>query len=275
MFSVDIKEARHLMEVVDRIYDTGFSGWAMASFRLRLSGYLEKNRFSDIGELADRLADDPLLTESYIRDMYIGSPDLFRDPDLWIYLRDKLLPRVLEAGRYPEIIVPESVTGHELYSMAVLLNETGLDYRVDLAATCRNKKILEQINLGELSSISYKNSRDNYDVFHPDGDFEKHIITRNNKPCLNKELLEKTEIRVEPPSNLTLSDTTAIILYRNRMIYQNAEQQRMTLVRLLGKMRNGMYLITGMQESIQDYRLKRMYSTVSSDLKIYSRNNAN
>jgi chemotaxis protein methyltransferase CheR len=275
MFSADIKEARHLMDVVDRIYDTGLSGWAMASFRLRLSGYLEKNRISDIGKLADRLADDPLLTESFIRDMYIGSPDLFRDPDLWIYLRDKLLPMVLEARRYPEIIVPESVTGHELYSMAVLMNETGFDYRVDLVATCRNEKILEQINLGELSSICYKNSRDNYDVFHPDGDFEKHIVTRNKKPCLNKELLERAEIRIEPPSNLELSDKTAIILYRNRMICQNAEQQQKTLMQLLGKMRNGTYLVTGMQESIQGYRLKRMCSTVSSDLKIYSRKNAN
>ena len=155
MFNVSVLEAKTIIRTIDKIYGTDLSGLAMASFRLRLSEILKTNSFKNIDALIERLLDDPDYYETFIRDISPGSPDMFRDPDFWIYFRDQFLPTILKSRRYPEIIIPESVTGNELYTMAVLLNETGLDYRIDLVVTCRNVKIKKQITEKKLSNIRY------------------------------------------------------------------------------------------------------------------------
>jgi chemotaxis methyl-accepting protein methylase len=59
------------------------------------------------------------------------------------------------------------------------------------------------------------------------------------------------------------------------MIYQNAEMQYRMLKQLLGHMKKGTYFITGIQEAIDGFGLVHLYETVSSDLKIYQKKDAN
>ncbi len=274
MFSVTLQEARNIIGTLQKALDEDISGIAMASFRIRLSGIMQERGMNNAKELMDSLGSDPGFCEIFLRDISIGSPDLFRDPDLWICVRDELLPEILKTWMYPEILVPESVTGNELCSMAVLLREANLDYRIDLVATCRNEKIKEQIQEGELPDPRYKNSQDNYGVFRPDGNLEEYLGHRKGIPCLKNDLLQGTEIRIQSPLKEYCSDRTALVLYRNRMLYQDPISQYNTLRRILGQMPEGAYLITGIQESIHGFRLGHLYTTVSEDLKIYKRNHA-
>ena len=179
MFSISILEARTIIRTINRTYGTDLSGLAMASFRFSLSEIMQAHNIRGLEILLSRLNKDPEFFETFIRDISVGSPDMFRDPDFWIYFRDQLLPEVLKSIMYPEIIIPESVTGNELYSSLVMLREAKFDYRVDLVVTCRNDRIRDQILQGRFSNISYKNSLDNYEVFHPGSSFEQYTETRN------------------------------------------------------------------------------------------------
>ncbi len=274
MFSVSILEAKSIIRTVYKTYGSDLSGLAMASFRIRLSEILQLHKLNDIETLVARLYDDPGYYDIFIRDISVGSPDMFRDPDFWMHLRDQLLPSILKSWMYPEIIIPESVTGNELYTMAVFLCELGLDYRIDLVATCRNEKIRDQILEGQLPYVRVKNSKDNYEVFHPGSSFEKYTETRDGDRYLKTELLHGVEFRLQSPEQLACSEKTALVLYRNRMIYQNAEAQYRTLKHILGSMKAGTYFVTGIQEAIDGFGLDHLYATVSADLNIYSKNDA-
>jgi chemotaxis protein methyltransferase CheR len=199
---------------------------------------------------------------------------MFRDPDFWVYFRDRLLPEVLKLFMYPEIIIPESVTGNELYSLAVLLREANLDYRVDIRITCRNDRIRDQILKGAFSNTDFKNSLDNYEIFNPESSFEQYLETRNGNKYFRSALLEGVEIRIEAPDRIGFSEKTAVILYRNRLIYQDAGMQYKTLRHFLENMHEGAHLITGLKENIDGFGLEGLYVPVSDDLKIYKRINA-
>jgi len=274
MFSVSILEAKTIIRTIDKIYGTDLSGLAMASFRLRLSEILKTHNFKNTNALIERLLEDPEYYETFIRDISIGSPDMFRDPDFWIYFRDQFLPIILKSRRYPEIIIPESVTGNELYTMAVLLNETGLDYRIDLVVTCHNVKIQKHITEGKLPNIRFKNSKDNYEVFHPGSSFENYTETRSGNIYMRADLLQEVEFRLQSPDELVCSDKTALVFYRNRMIYQNAELQYKRLKQFLKEMPKEAYLITGIKEAIDGFGMEQLYETVSEDLKIYMKKDA-
>jgi chemotaxis protein methyltransferase CheR len=246
----------------------------MASFRNRLSKILQAHALTSTEVLIDKLIDDPAYYETFIRDISIGSPDMFRDPDFWIYFRDELLPAILKSGHYPEILIPESVTGHELYSMAVVVHEAEIEYRVGLVATCRNTKIRDRILEGDLQNVIFKNSKDNYELFNPGSSFDQYMDIRKGKKYLNPALLKGVDIRPQSPGQPVCSERTSLILYRNRMIYLNAQEQYNRLKMLLEEMPGSTYFITGIRESIDRLGLDHMYSVISPDLKIYIKNHA-
>jgi len=161
------------------------------------------------------------------------------------------------------------VTGDELYTLAIFLKEAGLDYKVDLVATCHDQRTKDQILNGELLNSRFKNSKDNFDVYNPDLSFEEYTETVQGKKYIKKELLEGIEVKIQGDDEPFCSEKTALVIYRNRMLYQNAEMQYRTLKKLLSDMEKGTCFILGMGESIDGFGLEQYYKDLSSDFKIY------
>jgi chemotaxis protein methyltransferase CheR len=275
MFTVSIPEVQTLIRAIKKVNGTDLSGLAMASFRYRISGILHSFKLDNMNSLIAKIQNDPKFTDIFISEISVGSPDMFRDPDLWIHIRENLLPIIFASRRYPEVVIPQCVTGDELYTLAIFLKETGLDYRVDLVASCRDHRIREQILKGELPNPRYKNSKDNFEVYNPDLSFEEYTETRQGKKYIKQELLERIEINVQKNDEPFCSDNTALVLYRNRMLYQNAEMQYRTLHKLLAEMKKGTCFIIGIGESIEGFGLEQFYRDLSSDYKIYIKNDGN
>jgi chemotaxis protein methyltransferase CheR len=269
MFTVSLPEANTLIRAIKKANGTDLSGLSMASFRFHLSQVLQSHKLENIESLTKRILTDPDYFDRFMIEITADSSDMFRDPDLWIHLRDDLLPIFFASWRYPEIVIPQCVNGDELYTMAIFLKETGLDYRVDLVATCLNETIKKQILKGELHTSKYKNSKDNFDVYNPDSSFDKYIETKQGNKYLKEELLEGLEIKVQDHTEPTCSEKTALVIYRNRMLLQNAEMQYRTLKQLLGDMKKGTCFIVGIGESIDGFGFGDLYTEVSEDLKIY------
>ena len=269
MFNVPILEAKTLIRALKKVSGRDLSGLAMASFRYRISRILISYKLDNIESLIKFIQDNPENLNRLISDIAVGSPDMFRNPDLWIHIRENLLPIIFASRRYPEVYIPQCVTGDELYTLAIFLRETGLDYRVDLVATCPDNRTRDQILNGELNNTRYKNSKDNFEVYNPDLSFEEYIETRQGKKYIQKDLLEGIEIKVQDDNEPFCSENTALLIYRNRMIYQNVEMQYRTLKKMLGEMEKGTCFILGAGESIGGFGLDRFYKDLSSDYNIY------
>ncbi|NJK85065.1 MAG: hypothetical protein HC906_02930 [Bacteroidales bacterium] len=69
---------------------------------------------------------------------------MFRDPSLWRWLREELLPQTVEKtiGKY-RIWFPNCVSGGELYTLTILLKEMGLMDKVEIIATCCSEKSID------------------------------------------------------------------------------------------------------------------------------------
>jgi len=269
MFTVSILEAKTFIRAVKKANGRDLSGLAMASFRYRLSLILQARKLSNIESLISSFQNNPDELDRIISDISIGSPDMFRNPDLWIHIRENLLPIIFASRRYPEVYIPQCVTGDELYTLAIFLRETGLDYRVDLVATCQDERTRDQILIGELPNPRFKNSKDNFEVYNPELSFEDYIKTLQGKKFIKQELLEGIEIRIQGDGDPFCSENTALVLYRNRMLYQNAEMQYRTLKKLLSDMKEGTCFILGIGESIEGFGLNQYYKDLSSDYNIY------
>jgi len=269
MFTVSILEARTLIRAIKKACGRDLSGLAMASFRYRLSLILQTYKMDNIDSLIASIQENPDNLDRLISDISVGSPDMFRNPDLWIHIKENLLPIIFASRRYPEVYIPQCVTGDELYTCAIFLKEAGLDYKVDLVATCRDRRTKDRILNGELLNSRFKNSKDNFEVYNPDLSFEEYTATIKGKKYIKKELLEGIEVKIQGDDEPFCSENTALVIYRNRMLYQNAEMQYRTLRKLLSDMQKGTCFILGMGESIDGFGLDQYYKDLSSDFNIY------
>jgi chemotaxis protein methyltransferase CheR len=271
MFTVTIDETNSIIHIVSQKYGIDLSCMAMASLRLKISQFFRNHRLLTPESLVTRLHDEPGFAGLFMHDISANSPDMFRDPELWITLRDKILPGLAADSTTSRILIPDSVSGDEIYSMAILLKESGLDRQIRLTATCINDSIKKQIKNGFISKYSYKNCQDNYMVYNPGSTLDKYHMQRDGKQYRKRELLKAVELIVQSEDHSIVPGHTKLILYRNRMVYFNLETSRRRIRRILDQADIGTIIIIGIKESIKILGLKDGVHIISSDLNIYSK----
>lgn len=271
MFNVSVLETRSVINAVFERYGFDISHYAMASLRLRIGMILNNHNLIYTDELIGRLIEEPDFLETFIREISVGSPDMFRDAELWIELRDHLLPGLLK--EYPEfdILVPSSVTGDELCSAAILLRESGWSNKIRLITTCINHATAEHIRTAAIPQVRYKNSLENYRIFNPDGNLEDYVLLSDGKIARAPDLFRNIRFEVKKPTALPIGSKTRLILFRNRMLYMNQSMQRKVLTGIADRMNTGTCLIIGIKESIKGSGLENILGNISTDLNIYTR----
>jgi len=269
MFNVSVSEARNVINAIFERYGFDISSYTMSSLRLRIGRVLNDYSLLYTDVLISRLMDDPEFLDTFIQDISVGSPDLFRDPDLWIELRDKLIPELLEKYGDFEILVPSCVTGDELSSMAILLEESGWTKKIRLQSTCLNYEIIDGIKEGALSQARYKTSIDNYRIFNPGKSMDEYLYCNDGKIFRTQNLLSQVKFQVKRPNALSINSRTRLILFRNRMLYVNQGLKTKIMAGFSEKMKDGSYLILGIMESLRGTGLDNGLNPVSHDLNIY------
>lgn len=89
----------------------------------RRTGMLQIDGIADYVKF---LQDNPQELDLLFKELLIGVTNFFRDPILWEFLRDKVIPELLEKyarGRALRAWVPACSTGEEAYSLAIIFKE--------------------------------------------------------------------------------------------------------------------------------------------------------
>ena len=269
MFNVSVLEARNVISAIYDRYGFDFSSYTMSSFRLRIGRILNDHSLLYTDVLISRLLEDPEFLDVFIQEISVGSPDLFRDPDLWIELREKLIPEILQEHTEFDILVPSSLTGDELSSLAILLKESGWSKKIRLKSTCLNNEIIDGIREGIISQARYKSSVDNYRIFNPEKNLDEYIYHEDGKIFRSRELLNQVRFQVKRPSALSINNRTRLILFRNRLLYVNQVLKTKILTGIANRMPGGSYLILGIKESLKGTGVDNSLNPVSPELNIY------
>jgi chemotaxis protein methyltransferase CheR len=140
-------EIELLVEAIYRKYSYDFRHYARASLRRRLLDALAKLHVESLSILQHRILRDPAVFTALLTHMTVPVSDLFRDPGYFSAVRDHVLPML---ATYPSIKVwvAGCSTGEEVYSFAILLEESGLLDRTLIYATDINPEALRTAEAG-------------------------------------------------------------------------------------------------------------------------------
>lgn len=220
----------------------------------RLSSLLELYSCTTLDELAVLVKHkhSARLLRQIAEAMATHETSFFRDPKIFSYLKDILLPDILRqnvATKTIRIWSAGCATGQEAYSLAILLHDLPFDltgWRIDLVATDLSDDIIARAKSGLYSHFEAQRGLAIRQLV-------MHFIPENDAWRINDSLAARVSFHT---LNL-LDDFSAlgsfdIILCRNVLIYVDRTAKQNILARLHRSLKSDGTLILGAVETVLD-----------------------
>lgn len=261
-------EIRLLLEGIFRLYGYDFREYAEASLRRRLTQWLRNSGYGTFSEAQAGLLRDRELFSGFLDGITVNVSEMFRDPPFFKALREEVVPH-LKTYPFIKIWVAGCAAGEEAYSLAILLNEEGLDGHFRIYATDINEKVLQQAEEGIYPLDRMKLFTQGYQRAGGKRDFADYYTARYDHVILSETLRKSI---VFASHNLTVDAAIGemqMILCRNLMIYFKAALKERVLALFDGSLSNGGFLCLGIKEALTGRAISARYSEMVHGTRIY------
>lgn len=140
-------ELRLLVEAIFHKYHYDFRDYSPASLKRRLVQARDRFGCASFSALQERVLHDPELLPQMLGYLTVQVSEMFRDPSFFQNLREHVVPHL---RTYPslKVWVAGCSAGEELYSLAILFREEGLEERTIFYATDINTEALRKAEAG-------------------------------------------------------------------------------------------------------------------------------
>jgi chemotaxis protein methyltransferase CheR len=246
----DVEVNLLLMALKER-YGYDFTGYARASLKRRLSGLMNNFSVGQLSQLIPILLFDETAAQSIINGITVPTSDFFRDPVVWAYLRNNVLPQL---ASFPRINIWQAGCGHgqEAYSLAIFLQETGLLKKSRIFSSDINTLFLDNARIGCWPLRYKRNWSENYAQAGGSGVFDDFFVERNNELAISEKFKESIEFISH---NLVVDDVfkeMQLVVCRNVLLYFGSALQDHVVNLLIRSLERGGYLLLGRGENIVD-----------------------
>ncbi|EMJ93158.1 CheR family methyltransferase [Leptospira alstonii] len=259
-----------LLEAIFQKYGYDFRQYSEAHIRRRLMSRLALSGLKSISEIQHHVLHDGAFAGRLLQDLSITVTEMFRDPDFYACLREKVIP-ILKTYPFVKIWHAGCSTGEEAYSMAIILKEEDLYERTIIYATDFNERALKTARAGVFKNESMKEYTSNYQLSGGKGSFSDYYTSDQEMVIMNQ-MLKKNIVWAN--HNLVTDSVFAevnLVLCRNVLIYFKRDLQNKVHLLFFESLVNGGLLCLGSKEGISYGNLSEKYETLDSKQKIYKK----
>ena len=265
----ELDELRAFLERLRERSGIDFRNYKLPTVRRRLQRRMTATQTRSLGDYAAYVEQHPEEQQRLVNSLLIKVTEFFRDQALFDYLREHILPELIEeARRHTNTLRLWSAgcaTGEEAYSLAILVSELlGRElasFTVRIFATDLDLDAVGYARHGVYSASALQHLPpelvERYFLPH-DGDFEIRKEVRALVVFGQHDLADRAPF---PRIDLALC--------RNVLIYFVPELQRRTLQLFAFSLRQGGYLVLGKAETTG--ALPRFFAVEDLALKVYRR----
>ena len=261
-------EIRLLLEGVCEVWGYDFRNYAPASLKRRIHVCLHNEGLKTITDLQKKVLHNEAEMKRFLNTLTISVTAMFRDPAFYLTFRQKVVPWL---ATYPFIRIWAAgcATGEEVYSLAILLKEEGLDERVKIYATDMNEDALTTAKGGIYPLRLMKDYTANYQKAGGICSFSEYYTAKYDHAIFNKSLQKHI---VWAHHNLVTDasfNEFNVILCRNVMIYFNKQLCEQVHNLLYDSLIPFGILCLGTRESIRFTPYQDCYEAMDDRQKVY------
>lgn len=267
---ISLVDYQNIVRQVRELTGVDLAEFATASLRHRLSRCIQIHNFRFADTLIARIREDPVFADTFFSDLMVESTEYFRDPGMWLFLRENIIPEILRQKGTMKIWVPSCVSGDELYSLIILLHEMEVLNNVRIQATCPSKRNLEHILTGITRRDKILSGTENYLLAGGQTQLTDYFTSKGILYYKTLPLDSFLEFNISfLPADKKHSVLFDMILFRNQMLYYGKHLQNYTLSLLYQNLHQGGILVVGNKEQIDLSYFAENYLIVNEEEKIY------
>jgi chemotaxis protein methyltransferase CheR len=217
-------ELKLLLEAIYQQYHYDFRGYSTASLKRRLTQAKERFGARSFSMLQDAVLHDPSILPKLLSYLTVQVSEMFRDPSYFRALRELVVPHL---KTYPslKVWVAGCSAGEELYSLAILFREEGLEERTIFYGTDINTEALKKAEAGvyELKQIAL--FTENHRRSGGKSSLSDYYTAAYGGAVLDKTLRQRAVFSDHSLASDSVFAEVQLVLCRNVLIYFDRELQ--------------------------------------------------
>jgi len=265
-----IREIRQLTAFLKEKHGVDFNDYALTSFKRRVENFLIANKLGM--DMLFKKLESAEFTDHFAGQIVVGATELFRDPTIWILLKNIYLANILKEHGKARIWLPMCASGEEFYSLSILLKESGWSDCAEVYVSGISDETLTSIRNGKMKYEKLEISVKNYSRFQGAGQLSDYFKKTGEDITFDGSLFANTHFFRDnlefhhdlPPMHL--------ILFRNQMIYFNPTLQYKVCDALHDRLVVKGLLFLGILEEIESGNNNK-YVALDKEESIYQRKN--
>jgi chemotaxis protein methyltransferase CheR len=261
-------EIRLLLDAVFQRSGYDFQSYARPSIQRRCSQFLALSGCATIADMIPRVLHDEQFLSSLIRYFSISISEMFRDPFVYRALRERVIP-LLRTWPYFKVWHAGCATGEEVYSLAILLREEGVNDRATTYATDFNDTVLQQAREGIFPMAALKAATHNYLAAGGTGSLADYYHARYESVAMDRTLKERITFANHNLATDSAFGEMHLIFCRNVLIYFDQSLQTRVLRLLADSLAHGGFLCIGTKESLHFSPVSHAFEPVDEAARLY------
>ncbi|WP_394441898.1 CheR family methyltransferase [Sphingobium naphthae] len=268
--SVEDIEIDLLLEAIYQFYHYDFRHYARASIKRRLLQARDRMGFSSFSAMQEKLLHDPAMLPGLLNYLTVQVSEMFRDPSYFRALREKVVPHL---KTYPslKLWVAGCSNGEELYSLAILLREEGLDRRAMIYATDINPDALQAAEAGVYPLDQIRKFTENHQKSGARSSLSDYYTADYGRAVFDKRLRERVVFSDHSLVTDAVFAEMHLISCRNVLIYFDRELQDRAIGLFHESLARKGFLGLGSKESLRFSGHAAGFSDFVREEKIYQR----
>jgi chemotaxis protein methyltransferase CheR len=262
------EEMAALMLAIKNRYGLDFTNYEKSSLKRGITRLMMKHEMDSSIELWSRILKDQAFFLEAIDDLLVNLTELFRNPDVWIKVRDTILPTITKSPI--KIWHAGCSTGEEVYTMAIVLEEKGLLHKTKATATDLSGKALAKAMVGTYSLLLMKQYLKPFLSYFPNRKMEDFFDYRDFDATIKPKYQSHVTFRKHNLVHDKMDEKFDIIFCRNVMIYFDDTLKRRVLDLFYNCLNDDGYLVIGYYDIMPDYG-KTMFDLHDVKTRVYKK----
>lgn len=263
------EELKSLTSAIRNRYGIDFTSYEAKSLKRGFNRLMMRKKMSSILELWSQIMKDREFFMGCIDELTVNLTELFRNPEIWIKMREDILPEYKTNFRL-NMWHAGCSSGEEVYTMAMVLKDLGFIRKSRTLATDLSSGILAQAIEAKYSHMLMNKYANSFQKYLPNGKIEDCFIKEDKHIKVKDELKKHVEFKQHNLVQDSMDREFDIVFCRNVMIYFD-DSLKMKVLKLFydSLKKDGLFVIgyyDMLPQASQEY-----FKVVDSKTRIYKK----
>lgn len=261
------EELMSLTSAIKTRYGLDFTNYELKSLKRGFARLITKHNLGSLVGLWDKILKDKDFFLSCIDDLLVNLTEMFRNPEIWIKIKEDLLIKLQDKLRL-RVWHAGCSTGEEIYTMAIVLTQSKMYQKTTVFATDLSSTAMAKAMAGRYHQILWKKYMTSFQTYFPSGSMDGLYKIDGDEAVIDESLKKNVTFQRHNLVQDPVSKKFDIIFCRNVMIYFD-ETLKMKVITMFHQcLEPGGFLIIGYYDMLPDAH-KELFTLYDPTTRIY------